>query len=70
MDTLTKKFGRRVRELRTLQALNQEQFADLAKIDRGHMGHIERGTKSASLDKVEQIAEALNTPEASLFLDL
>jgi len=70
MDTLSKKFGRRVRKLRTLQDLSQEEFADIAKIDRGHMGHIERGTKSASLTKVEQIAKALDTPEANLFLDI
>ncbi|MDP6190125.1 MAG: helix-turn-helix transcriptional regulator, partial [Gammaproteobacteria bacterium] len=38
----------------------QEELAYMANIDRGYMGHIERGSKSPTLDKVEKIAKALN----------
>ena len=66
MTTLTKTFGIQVRVLRTSYNITQEQLASLANIDRGHMGHIERGSKSPSLDKVEKIANALNVPAKSL----
>jgi transcriptional regulator with XRE-family HTH domain len=66
MTTLTKTFGSQVRVLRTSFNITQEQLANLANIDRGHMGHIERGSKSPSLDKVEKIANALNVSAQSL----
>jgi|TARA_B110000977_G_scaffold14110_1_gene17588 transcriptional regulator with XRE-family HTH domain len=66
MTTLTKTFGSQVRVLRTSFNITQEQLANLANIDRGHMGHIERGSKSPSLDKVEKIANALNVSAHSL----
>jgi transcriptional regulator with XRE-family HTH domain len=66
MTTLTKIFVNHVRTLRTSCDITQEQLASLANIDRGHMGHIERGSKSPSLDKVEKIANALNVPAHSL----
>jgi|TARA_B110001469_G_scaffold52000_1_gene50400 transcriptional regulator with XRE-family HTH domain len=66
MTTLTKTFGSQVRVLRTSCNITQEQLANLANIDRGHMGHIERGSKSPSLDKVEKIANALKVSAHSL----
>jgi len=64
---LTINFGENVREIRNTLNITQEQLSRMAFIDRGHMGHIERGTKSPSLDKVEKIARALNiTPQALL----
>ncbi|MDP6967897.1 MAG: helix-turn-helix transcriptional regulator [Gammaproteobacteria bacterium] len=60
MTNLTKFFGNRVREIRSAANITQEELAYMANIDRGYMGHIERGTKSPTLDKVEQIAKALN----------
>jgi len=66
MKMLTKTFGSQVRVLRTSFNITQEQLANLANIDRGHMGHIERGSKSPSLDKVEKIANALNVSAHSL----
>ncbi|MDO7672927.1 MAG: helix-turn-helix domain-containing protein [Reinekea forsetii] len=69
MNSLCKRFGRRVREVRCSLNITQEQLADMAEIDRGHMGHIERGTKCPSLNKVEQIAKALNVQEHELMRD-
>jgi len=60
MGNLTKFFGCRVRELRSSHQITQEELAYMANIDRGYMGHIERGSKSPTLDKVEKIAKALN----------
>jgi len=49
--------------------LSQEKLANMAGIDRAHMGHIERGTVSPSLKKVSQIAKALNVSAESLVAD-
>ena len=66
MTNLTKFFGSRVREMRSSANITQEELAYMANIDRGYMGHIERGTKSPTLDKVEQIAKALNLEPANI----
>ncbi len=70
MDSLTFKFGKKLREIRTSRDMTQEELANLADIDRGHMGHIERGTKSPTLDKIEQISIALKVSPSSLLKDL
>ena len=59
MEDLTKFFGQKVRQARTSANLSQEDLAHQAGIDRGYMGHIERGTKSPTLEKVNRIAKAL-----------
>ena len=51
MESLDTKFGYRVRQLRTSLGMSQEKLANMAGIDRAHMGHIERGTVSPSLKK-------------------
>lgn len=70
MDSLTCKFGNKLREIRISRNMTQEELANLAYIDRGHMGHIERGTKSPTLDKIEQISRALKVSPSSLLKDL
>jgi len=52
-------FGKKVRNKRKAIHLSQENLAYRAKIDRTHMGHIERGNVSPSLKKMNQIALAL-----------
>jgi transcriptional regulator with XRE-family HTH domain len=70
VSDLAIQFGIRVRQMRSSSNITQEQLADLANIDRGHMGHIERGTKSPSLMKVGQIAAALGVSITVLLTDL
>ncbi|MDB9972651.1 helix-turn-helix domain-containing protein [Oceanospirillaceae bacterium] len=69
MESLDTKFGYRVRQLRTSLGMSQEKLANMAGIDRAHMGHIERGTASPSLKKVSQIAKALDVSVESLLAD-
>ena len=54
------KFGNSVKSLRKKETISQEQLAHLAKIDRTHMGHIERGNVSPSLKTMTRIALALD----------
>ena len=60
-------FGRVIRELRKERGLSQEAFADLAGIDRGYMGNIERGKSNVTLTKVFQISNALNVTPQEVF---
>ncbi|WP_339074757.1 helix-turn-helix transcriptional regulator [Teredinibacter turnerae] len=66
-DPKLQAFGQRVRELRKERGYSQEQFADLAGLDRSYMGHIERGEKNITLLKIYQISHALNLSPKDLF---
>jgi transcriptional regulator with XRE-family HTH domain len=62
-----KAFGDRVREIRALKGLSQEELARQAKIDRTYIGGIERGERNAGIKNVWRIADALGVPAADLF---
>jgi transcriptional regulator with XRE-family HTH domain len=70
MTTIDLTFGNRVRSIRSELKISQEKLAYLANIDRAHMGHIERGSVSPSLKKINQIAIALDVSVKSLLGDL
>lgn len=62
-------FGNTVKILRKKETISQEKLALLAKIDRTHMGHIERGNVSPSLKTMNQIALALGVTLGRLLSD-
>lgn len=47
--------------------LTQEELADKADIHYSFLGHIERGSKKASLETISKIADALDVPIDRLF---
>ena len=53
------KFGNRVRELRKLKNLSQEELAFRADVHRTYIGMIERAEKNITLLNIEKIANAL-----------
>ena len=59
--------GQVIGKLRVERGLSQEQLSGLANIGRSHLTAIETGKKSASVDTLWKIAEALNMPLSSLF---
>ncbi len=65
---LSKRFGKRVRELRRLNRWSQEEFAAIAELDRSYMGAIERGEQNPSLWIVARIADALDVTISELCL--
>lgn len=69
-DDRLKVFGMAVRKLRKGKGISQEDFADLAKIDRSYFGQIERGEKNISLGKVFLICDALQVTPPDLFLTM
>ncbi|WP_447980947.1 MULTISPECIES: helix-turn-helix domain-containing protein [Pseudomonadota] len=59
-------FGRVVRDARTQQGIAQEALAQLAGIERSHMGKIERGEHTPNLIAILKIARALNCSAGDL----
>ena len=66
-NDIRKRFGIRVRQLRTERGWSQEAFADLAKLHRTYIGAIERGEQNISLVNIERVAATLGTSLAELF---
>ena len=56
-----KDFGRRIRALRRKQSLTQEELAEKGDLSASFMGHIERGSRIASIDTLVALCNALQT---------
>lgn len=59
-------FGAAVRSARTTRGIAQEALAHLSKIERSHVGKIERGEHMPTLAAVLKIARALDMSGADL----
>lgn len=66
-DRLYKPFGDKVRSIRKMKGLSQEELADKADLDRSYLGAVERGEHNVSLKNILKIAEALAVESAELF---
>lgn len=62
-------FGTAIRARRNAVGLSQEALADLAEIDRSHMGKIERGERNLSMLNAVRIARALGIRLADLVFE-
>jgi transcriptional regulator with XRE-family HTH domain len=67
MEDIRKRFGARIRQLRTERGWSQEGFADLADLHRTYIGSVERGEQNLSLVNIERIAVTLEVSLAELF---
>ncbi|MCI2810676.1 helix-turn-helix domain-containing protein [Eoetvoesiella caeni] len=63
---LAQAFGSAVRALRTERGIAQEMLANLAGIERSHLGKIERGEHMPTLAIIFKIADALECSTAVL----
>ena len=61
-------FGRRLKGLRQIRRLTQEQLGRSAQVGYKHLGEMERGEASPSFKVVERIADVLDVDYASFFL--
>jgi transcriptional regulator with XRE-family HTH domain len=59
-------FGTAVRSARTTRGIAQEALAHLSKIERSHVGKIERGEHMPTIAAVLKIAKALGITGAEL----
>lgn len=62
-----RRFGDRVRQLRTERGWSQEQLAEKAQLHRTYVVEVERGHRNASLDVIDALATALAVPVHALF---
>lgn len=68
--TMRKKFGKRIRELRTQKGWSQEKFADEVGVHRTYIGAVERGEQNIALDNIDRIAKQLRISVEELFRGL
>lgn len=61
-------FGQRIRELRKLKKMSQEELAYATGLDRTYIGSVERGRRNISLINILKIADALEA-KPSLLLE-
>ena len=61
--------GKRIRQQRNLAQMTQEKLAEAAGISLSFLGHIERGTRKASLDTLVRICNALKVSPRLLLQD-
>jgi transcriptional regulator with XRE-family HTH domain len=54
-----KVFAVRLRQIRQLKGLSQEELADRAGLHRTYVGSVERGERNISIDNIECLAKAL-----------
>lgn len=66
-ETVLVDFGKKIKELRSLKKISQEELADLAGVHRTYIGMIERAEKNITLLNIEKIANALNINIKDLF---
>ena len=60
-------FGDAVRDARVNHGYSQEELADLCGMHRTYISDIERGLRNVSLENIEKISAALDTPLSVLF---
>ncbi len=60
MVNIQTKFGDKLRELRKVRDLSQEELALKSKLHRTYISDIERGARNVSLKNIEKIAKALS----------
>ena len=65
-DQSLQRLGAAVRARRTALELSQEALADLAGVDRSHMGKIERGERNVTFLNILRIAQALTCKPSEL----
>ncbi len=63
-------FGARLRELRHVAGLSQEELALQCGLDRSYVGQIERGERNLALENIYKLAAGLGVPPHALLLNL
>lgn len=66
-ENIIKAFGKKLRELRELKQLSQEELAYRCDLDLTQIGRIERGVTNTSISIAGKLAKALKVPLKELF---
>jgi len=60
--------GRRIRQLRKIRTMTQEQLGERAGVDYKYLGGIERGERNPSTENLAKIAKALGVKIHEIFV--
>ena len=66
-DSINKKIGMRIRDLRNRNGLTQQELADRTELTKGFISQLERGQVSASIVTLMDLIECLGTTPAEFF---
>ena len=69
MGTLAHGLGRVIRRHRLRLGLSQEELAERADLHRNHVGFLERGERSPTVDVLARIGTALGVPASRLLFE-
>jgi transcriptional regulator with XRE-family HTH domain len=59
-------FAGNLKQVRLARGLSREGLAELSGLHRTYVGSVERGERNISIDNMERLAEALQTPLVDL----
>ncbi|MGI5823840.1 MAG: helix-turn-helix domain-containing protein [Dethiobacteria bacterium] len=62
-----KALGKRIRALRRLKRVTQQQLAQMINLSASQLSNIERGVKKPQPELLEKMAAALNIPREEFF---
>lgn len=66
-NILLDKFGHRLKELRKIRGITQEQLAEIVDVHQTYIGKLEVGMCNPSLELLERIVKALDTDLHTFF---
>ena len=66
-DSRRAAFGHRVRLLRAVRGMSQEDLAEAAGVHRTYVSSLERGLRNIGLDNIYALADALGVEPSELF---
>ena len=67
MENARKELGNRIREIRKIKGLTQEELGEMANLSYKYVGELERGKVNVSLDSLVRISQALDIHIGDLF---
>jgi transcriptional regulator with XRE-family HTH domain len=65
-DEIVRRFGNRLREIRTSRGMTQAELAEQANVSTAYVGRLERGGAAPGIDLVEKLARALGATAADM----
>lgn len=66
LSSVTVRFGRKLREIRSQKGISQEELAERAGLHRTYVSSVERGERNISIMNIEKLARALGVTLADL----
>ena len=67
MMTIEQRFGSRIRELRMMREISQEELAWRCQLSKNYVSDVERGKRNVCLKAIEKFAKGLNVRVEDLF---